>query len=75
MAYNFLLVIKQAVIMANSLNGAKLAAAIEQIKDLPLDIPGVQDSFSASDHTGWPNGALKECTLKTGPYDILYSAS
>jgi branched-chain amino acid transport system substrate-binding protein len=75
MAYNFLLVIKQAIIKANSLDGAKLAAAIEQIKGLQLDIPGVQDSFSATDHTGWPNGALKECTLKQGPYDILYAAS
>jgi branched-chain amino acid transport system substrate-binding protein len=75
MAYNFLLVIKQAIITANSLDGAKLAAAIEQTKGLQLDIPGVQDSFSATDHTGWPDGALKECTLKQGPYDILYAAS
>ena len=75
MAYNFLLVIKQAIIKANSLDGAKLAAAIEQTKGLQLDIPGVQDSFSATDHTGWPDGALKECTLKQGPYDILYAAS
>ena len=75
MAYNFLLVIKQAIITANSLDGAKLAAAIEQIKGLQLDIPGVQDSFSTTDHTGWPDGALKECTLKQGPYDILYAAS
>ena len=74
-AYNFLLVIKQAIITANSLDGAKLAAAIEQTKGLQLDIPGVQDSFSATDHTGWPDGALKECTLKQGPYDILYAAS
>jgi branched-chain amino acid transport system substrate-binding protein len=74
-AYNFLLVIKQAIETANSLDGAKLAAAVEQIKNLQLDIPGVQDSFSSSDHTGWPNGALKECTLKQGPYDILYGAS
>ncbi len=75
MEYNYLLVIKQAVIKANSLDGAKLAAAIEQIKGLQLDIPGVQDSFSTTDHTGWPDGALKECTLKQGPYDILYAAS
>jgi branched-chain amino acid transport system substrate-binding protein len=75
MAYNFVLVVKAAIEKANSLNGAKLAAATEQIKDLPLDIPGVEDSFSASDHTGWPNGALKECTLKSGPYGILYAAS
>ena len=75
MAYNFLLVIKAAIEKANSLDGAKLAAAIETIKNLPLDIPGVNDSFSASDHTGWPDGALKECTLSTGPYDILYAAS
>jgi branched-chain amino acid transport system substrate-binding protein len=75
MAYNFLLVIKQAIETANSLDGTKLAAAIEQIKNLQLDIPGVQDSFSAADHTGWPDGALKECTLKQGPYDILYGAS
>jgi hypothetical protein len=68
-------VIKQAIETANSLDGAKLAAAVEQIKNLQLDIPGVQDSFSSSDHTGWPNGALKECTLKQGPYDILYGAS
>jgi len=74
MAYNFLLVIKQAIETANSLDGTKLAAAIEQIKNLQLDIPGVQDSFSAADHTGWPDGALKECTLKQGPYDILYGA-
>src|ERR1700683_4443489 len=63
MAYNFLLVIKQAIQTANSLDGTKLAAAIEQIKNLQLDIPGVQDSFSAADQTGWPAGRLTSRTL------------
>jgi branched-chain amino acid transport system substrate-binding protein len=74
MQYNALLVLKAAIEKANSLDGAKLEAAIETIKNFPLDIPGVKDSFSASDHTGWPDVALKECTLKYGPYDILYAA-
>jgi len=26
-------------------------------------------------HNGFPSSGLRECTLKQGPYDILYAAS
>jgi len=37
---------------------------------------GITLSWTAnpSVHNGFPSTALKECTLKQGPYDILYAA-
>jgi ABC-type branched-subunit amino acid transport system substrate-binding protein len=73
--YNGLLALKQAIVAANSLDGQKIAAAIENIKNLAGVIPGFNFTFSSTDHTGYPTSGLKECVLKPGPYDILTAAS
>jgi branched-chain amino acid transport system substrate-binding protein len=73
--YTALLALKHAIIAANSLDGQKLAAALEQTKNLPGIIPGYTWTFSAADHTGYPTSGLKECVLKPGPYDILAAAN
>jgi hypothetical protein len=33
------------------------------------------DAANPSVHNSFPSSGLKECTLKQGPYDILYAAS
>jgi len=75
--YFNLLAIKHAIIKANSLDGTKLAAALSATSSLPTNVPGVSLSWTATPkvHNGFPSSALKECTLKQGPYDILYAAS
>jgi branched-chain amino acid transport system substrate-binding protein len=75
--YPTLIAIKHAIETANSLDGAKLAAVLDQTSGLATNLPGVALSFTATPqvHNGWPNSAMKECTLKEGPYDILYAAS
>ena len=76
-AYFNLLTVKAAIEKANSLDGAKLAAAISSMSNLPTNVPGLNMSWTATPavHNGWPSPALKECSLKQGPYDILYAAS
>jgi ABC-type branched-subunit amino acid transport system substrate-binding protein len=75
--YMYLLAIKHAIETANSLDGAKLAAALSATSSLPTNVPGLNLSWTAtpSVHNGFPSSGLKECDLKQGPYDILYAAS
>jgi branched-chain amino acid transport system substrate-binding protein len=75
--YFNLLAIKWAIEKANSLDGTKLAAALSSAASVPTNIAGLNLNWTAtpSVHNGFPEGALKECTLKQGPYDILYAAS
>jgi branched-chain amino acid transport system substrate-binding protein len=75
--YLYLLAIKHAVETANSLDGAKLAAALSATSNLATNIPGLSLDWTATPavHNGFPSSGLKECTLKQGPYDILYAAS
>ena len=75
--YFNLLTVKAAIEKANSLDGTKLAAAISAMSNLPTNVPGMNLSWTATPavHNGWPSPALKECSLKQGPYDILYAAS
>jgi ABC-type branched-subunit amino acid transport system substrate-binding protein len=75
--YFNLLAIKHAVETANSLEGSKLAAALSATSSLPTNVPGITLNWTAnpSVHNGFPSSGLKECTLKQGPYDILYAAS
>jgi ABC-type branched-subunit amino acid transport system substrate-binding protein len=75
--YFDLLAIKHAIITANSMDGSKLAAVLKATSDLPTNAPGISLSWTATPavHNGFPSSALKECTLKQGPYDILYAAS
>ena len=75
--YMYLLAIKHAIETANSLDGTKLAAALSATSSLPTNVPGLNLDWTAtpSVHNGFPSASLKECTLKPGPYDILYAAS
>jgi ABC-type branched-subunit amino acid transport system substrate-binding protein len=75
--YFNLLAIKWAVEKANSLDGTKLAAALSAGSSIPTNIAGLNLNWTAtpSVHNGFPASSLKECTLKQGPYDILYAAS
>src|SRR5262249_1529970 len=75
--YFYLLTIKHAIETANSLDGTKLAAALSATSNLPTNVPGQNLDWTAtpSVHNGFPSSGLKECTLKQGPYDILYAAS
>lgn len=75
LGYPALLVIKAAVIKADSLDGAKLAAAVETIQNLQTNVPGFTLSYSPTQHQGMNASGLQMCTLKQGPYDILYAAS
>ena len=70
--YSYLLIVKYAVEHANSLDGQKMAAALESATSIPTLLPGITLSYSATNHYGLPDDALTSCTLKTGPYDILY---
>ena len=76
-AYFYLLAVKHAIETANSLDGTKTAAALSATSSLPTNVPGLNLDWTAtpSVHNGFPSSALKECTLKAGPYDILYAAS
>lgn len=75
--YPALLAVKHAIETANTLDGAKLATALAAASSIPTNLPGVNLSFTATPnlHNGWPTSAMKECSLKQGPYDILYAAS
>jgi ABC-type branched-subunit amino acid transport system substrate-binding protein len=75
--YFNLLAIKWAIEKANSLDATKLAAALSSASSIPTNIPGLNLNWTATPavHNGYPSASLKECTLKQGPYDILYAAS
>ncbi|MGH3188191.1 MAG: ABC transporter substrate-binding protein [Streptosporangiaceae bacterium] len=75
--YFNLLAIKWAIEKANSLDGTKLAAALSSASSIPTNIAGLNLNWTAtpSVHNGFPTSSLKECTLKQGPYDILFAAS
>jgi ABC-type branched-subunit amino acid transport system substrate-binding protein len=75
--YFNLLAIKWAVEKANSLDGAKLAAALSAAASIPTNVAGLNLNWTATPtvHNGFPTSSLKECDLKQGPYDILYAAS
>jgi ABC-type branched-subunit amino acid transport system substrate-binding protein len=75
--YFYLLAIKHAIETANSLDGTKLAAALSATSNLATNVPGLALNWTQTPavHSGYPSSGLKECTLKQGPYDILYAAS
>ena len=66
-----------AIETANSLNGPKMAAALDSTSSLPTVVPGLSLSFTAtpSVHNGYPLSYFTECTMQNGPYDIRYAAS
>jgi ABC-type branched-subunit amino acid transport system substrate-binding protein len=73
--YPGMLMIKKAIIDADSLNGAKLTATLDTFQDVPTNIPGLTETFTPTQNDGMNNAGITECTLKQGPYDILYAAS
>jgi ABC-type branched-subunit amino acid transport system substrate-binding protein len=75
--YFNLLAIKWAIEKANSLDGTKLAAALNAAASVPTNIAGLNLNWTTtpSVHNGFPSSELKECQLRQGPYDILYAAS
>jgi branched-chain amino acid transport system substrate-binding protein len=75
--YFYLVAIKHAIETANSLDGTKLAAALSATSNLATNVPGLALDWTQTPavHSGFPSSGLKECTLKQGPYDILYAAS
>jgi ABC-type branched-subunit amino acid transport system substrate-binding protein len=75
--YFYLIAIKHAIETANSLDGTKLAAALSATSNLATNVPGLALDWTQTPavHSGFPSSSLKECTLKQGPYDILYAAS
>jgi len=66
-----------AIEVAGSLNGPKMAAALDNTSSLPTVVPGLNLDFTAtpSVHNGYPLSYFTECTMQTGPYDIRYAAS
>jgi len=75
--YFYLLAVAHAIETANSMDGTKLAAALSATSNLATNVPGLNLNWTTtpSVHNGFPSSSLKECTLKQGPYDILYAAS
>ena len=75
--YFNLLAIKSAIETANSLDGTKLAVALSAASSVPTNVAGLKLNWTttSSVHNGFPSSGLRECTLKQGPYDILYAAS
>jgi branched-chain amino acid transport system substrate-binding protein len=75
--YPTLIAVKHAIVTANSLDGAKLATVLDSTSNLTTNLPGINMSWTATPqvHNGWPNSAMKECSLTAGPYDILYAAA
>jgi branched-chain amino acid transport system substrate-binding protein len=58
--YDILLTLKAGIERANSLN---YAAVVKGIESGPIASvwPGINYTYTATDHEGWPNGALKLC--------------
>ncbi|MGH3150902.1 MAG: ABC transporter substrate-binding protein [Streptosporangiaceae bacterium] len=75
--YFNLLAIKWAIEKANSLDGTKLAAVLSTASNVTTNIANLNLNWTTTPtvHNGFPAASLKECTLKQGPYDILYAAS
>jgi len=75
--YFNLLAIKWAIEKANTLDGTKLATTLSSASSVPTNVTGLNLDWTVtpSVHNGFPAASLKECTLKQGPYDILYAAS
>jgi ABC-type branched-subunit amino acid transport system substrate-binding protein len=66
-----------AIETAGSLNGPKMAAALDNTSNLPTVVPGLSLTFTATPavHNGYPLSYFTECTMQTGPYDLRYAAS
>lgn len=73
-AYNALVILKEAVETAGTLDAEKLAAAIESMTDVPGTLPGMRISFSADNHVGFPQANLTMCSAERGEHGINYRA-
>jgi branched-chain amino acid transport system substrate-binding protein len=73
-AYTELLMIKAAVEKAGSLNSQQLKSATESLQNVPSVWTGISETFTSTDHTGWPEGKYGMCILTLGPNDVEYLA-
>ncbi|MHB8220434.1 MAG: ABC transporter substrate-binding protein [Acidimicrobiales bacterium] len=70
-----LLIFKDAITKANSLNGTAIRNAIETINGVGFTVPTWKYTFTASDHAGWPNSRAYMCLMAPlGPYQTPYTA-
>ena len=69
--YSGLLMAKHAVMGADSLDGLKMADVLNHTTNLPTIVPGLDLSFSPTNHAGFPDSYYAMCPLAPGPYDIL----
>ena len=65
---------KAAVEKAGSLDPTKLISAMESLQNVPTIWPGISESFSPTNHTGWPDGKYGMCGLTLGPNAVEYLA-
>jgi hypothetical protein len=70
-SYSALLTIEAGIEKAGSLDGTKVAHAIQSIPSVPTTIPGTSLSYTPNNHWGFPTSSLKMCSLQTGPYDLV----
>lgn len=73
-SYIELQMVKAAVEKAGSLDSQKLISATESLQNVPTVWAGINETFSASDHTGYPDGKYGMCSLTLGPNDVEYLA-
>jgi ABC-type branched-subunit amino acid transport system substrate-binding protein len=73
-SYIELQMVKAAVEKAGSLDSNALIQATESLQNVPTVWTGITETFSASDHTGYPDGKYGMCSLTLGPNDVEYLA-
>jgi ABC-type branched-subunit amino acid transport system substrate-binding protein len=71
--YTELLMTKAAVEKAGSLDSNKLIAATESLTNVQAGWPGVTETFTPTDHTGWQQ-PIDMCQLTLGPFQATYLA-
>ncbi len=71
-----LLILKYAIDKTHSLNGPKIAAAVETIRNQGFTSPQYPYTFTVSDHAGWPASGIHVCQLSpVGQYGTPILAS
>ena len=73
-SYVQLQMIKAAVEKAGSLDSQQLISATESLQNVPTVWSGINETFTSSDHTGYPDGKYGMCILTLGPNDVEYLA-
>jgi ABC-type branched-subunit amino acid transport system substrate-binding protein len=73
-SYIELQMVKAAVEKAGSLDSQQLISATQSLQNVPTVWTGINETFSATDHTGYPDGKYGMCSLTLGPNDVEYLA-